>query len=95
MRSNFTAAKSMCFLRQKHKLLWCSDTMSSHTKRIKKIVVTASFPGAQPERGSMEKRAASLLVAPLGRALNGMPSSLCGRQVVGPSSLPVMVAQPG
>ena len=43
----------------------------------------------------MEKRAASLLVAPLGRALNGIPSSLRGRQVVGPSSLPVMVAQPG
>ena len=36
---------------------------------------------------------ASLLVVLLGKALNGMPPSLCGKQVVGPSSLPVVVAR--
>ena len=34
-----------------------------------------------------------VLVLSLGKALNGMPPSLCGRQMVGPSSLPVVVAQ--
>ena len=29
----------------------------------------------------------------LGKALNEMPPFLCGRQMVGPSSLPAMVAQ--
>ena len=38
---------------------------------------------------------ASLLGVPLDKALNGIPPSLCGRQVVGPSSLPVVVAQSG
>ena len=41
----------------------------------------------------MENKPASLLVVSLGKALNGMPSSLCGRQMVGPSSLPVVVVQ--
>ena len=36
---------------------------------------------------------ASLFVVSLGKALNGIPPSLCGKQVVGPSSLPVVVAQ--
>ena len=36
---------------------------------------------------------ASLLVVSLGKALNGMPPSLCGRQMVGPSSLPIVVVQ--
>ena len=40
----------------------------------------------------MENKPASLLVASLGKTLNKMPPSLCGRQVVGPSSLPVVVA---
>ena len=35
----------------------------------------------------------SLLVVPLGKALNSMPPSLYVKQVVGPSSLPVVVAQ--
>ena len=35
----------------------------------------------------------SLLVVSMGKEFNGMPSSLCGKQVVGPSSLPVVVAQ--
>ena len=41
----------------------------------------------------MENKPASLLVVSLGKALNGMPPSLCGRQMVGPSSLPAVVAQ--
>ena len=35
----------------------------------------------------------SSLVVSLGKALNGMPPSSCGRRVVGPSSLLVVVAQ--
>ena len=41
----------------------------------------------------MENKPSSLLVVSLGKTLNGMPPSLCGRQVAGPSSLPVAVAQ--
>ena len=35
----------------------------------------------------MENKPVSLLVVSLGKTLNGMPLSSCGRQVVGPSSL--------
>ena len=35
----------------------------------------------------------SLLVGSLGKALKAMPPSLCVKQVVGPSCLPVVVAQ--
>ena len=53
-----------------------------------------SFPAWRlANRDSVENKPASLLVVSLGKALNGMPPSLCGRQVVGPSSLPVVVAQ--
>ena len=41
----------------------------------------------------MENKPASLLVVSLGKTFNEMPPSLCGRQMVGPSSLPVVVAQ--
>ena len=41
----------------------------------------------------MENKPVSLLVVSLGKALNGMPPFSCGRQVAGPSSLPVVVAQ--
>ena len=34
----------------------------------------------------MENKQANLLVVSLGKTLNGMPSLLCGRQMVGPSS---------
>ena len=44
-------------------------------------------------RNSVENKPASLLVVSLGKALNGMPPPSCGRQVAGPSSLPVVVAQ--
>ena len=57
------------------------------------MVFTASLLGAQHKRDSVENKPASLLVVSLGKALNGMPPSLCGRQMVGPSSLPVVVAQ--
>ena len=56
------------------------------------MVFTASLLGAQHIRDSVENKPASLLVVSLGKALNGMPPSLCGRQMVGPSSLPVVVA---
>ena len=36
---------------------------------------------------------ASLLVVSMSKTFNGMPPSLCGKLVVGPSSLPVVVAQ--
>ena len=57
------------------------------------MVFTASLLGAQQNSDSVENRPASLFVVSLGKAFNGMPPSLCGRQVVGPSSLPVVVAQ--
>ena len=51
-----------------------------------------SFPlGAQQNRDSVENKPESLLVVSLGKALNGMPPPSCDRQVVGPSSLPVVV----
>ena len=57
------------------------------------MVFTASLLGAQHIRDSVENKPASLLVVSSGKALNGMPPSLCDRQMVGPSSLPVVVAQ--
>ena len=57
------------------------------------MVFTASLLGAQHIRDSVENKSATLLVVSLGKVLNGMPPSLCGRQMVGPSSLPVVVAQ--
>ena len=52
-----------------------------------------SFPAWRlAHRDSVENKPASLLVS-LGKALNGMPPSLCGRQMVGPRSLPVVVVQ--
>ena len=59
----------------------------------KKMVFTASLLGAQHNRDNVENKPASLLVVSLGKALNGIPPSSCGRQVVGPSSLTVVVAQ--
>ena len=40
----------------------------------------------------MENKPASLLVVSLGKTINEMPLSLCGRQMVGPSSLTIVVA---
>ena len=44
-------------------------------------------------RDRVDNKPASLLVVSLGKALNKMPPSLCGRKAAGPSSLPVVVAQ--
>ena len=44
-------------------------------------------------RDSVENKPASLLVVSLGKALNGMLRSSCGRRVVGSRSLLVVVAQ--
>ena len=64
--------------------------VESNQKTLKNSIY--SFPAsAQQNRDSVENRPASLLVFS-GKALNGMPPSLCGRQMVGPSSLPVVVA---
>ena len=61
---------------------------------LKKMVFTFSLLGAQHKRDIVENKPASLLVMSLDKALNGMPPSLCGRQVAGPSSLPnSLVAQ--
>ena len=65
--------------------------VESYQKTLK-MVFTASLLGAQQIRDSVENKSASLLVVFLGKALNEMPSCLCGRQVVGPRSLPVVVA---
>ena len=65
---------------------------SSHTKKLLKIVFTASLLRAHQNRNSVENKPASLLVVSLSKTINRMPPSLCGRQVVGPSSLPVVIA---
>ena len=56
------------------------------------MVFTAFLLGAQQNRGSVENKPTSLLVVSLRKTLNETPPSLCGRQMVGPSSLPVVVA---
>ena len=61
-------------------------------KDYKKMVFTASLPSAHHKR-DVKNKPTGLLVVSLRKALNGMPPSLCGIQVVGPSSLPVVVAQ--
>ena len=56
------------------------------------MLFTASLLGAQQNMDSVENKPASLLIVLLDKTLNGMPSSLCGKQVEGPSSLLVVVA---
>ena len=61
---------------------------SSHTKRLLKNDLH-SFPAwRSAHRDSVENKPASLLVVFFSKTLNGTPPSLCGRQMVGPSSLP-------
>ena len=57
------------------------------------MVSTASLLGIQHKRDSVENKPASLLVVSLGKALSGTPPSLCGRQMVGPRSILIVVAQ--
>ena len=55
-------------------------------QKTSKMVFTASLLDAQQNRDSVENKPESLLVVSLGKALNGMPPSSCGRQVAGRSS---------
>ena len=64
--------------------------VESYQKTLK-MVFTVSTLGAEQNKNSVEKKLASLLVVSLGKALNRMSPSLRSRQVVGPSSLPVVV----
>ena len=56
------------------------------------MVFTASLLGAQHNKDIVENKPASLLVVSLGKALDRMPPFSCGRQVIGPSSLSVVMA---
>ena len=67
--------------------------VESYQKTLKKMVFTAFLLGAQHNRDSVENKPTRLLVVSLGKALNGMPPFSCGREMVGPSSLPVVMAQ--
>ena len=66
--------------------------VESYQKTLK-MVFTASLLGAQHNRDIMGNKTASLLVVSLGKARNGMPPSLCGKQMVKSSSQPVVVSQ--
>ena len=46
------------------------------------MVFKSFLLGTEHKRDGVENKPASLLVVSLGKALNGMPPSLCGRQVV-------------
>ena len=50
-----------------------------------KLVFTAFLLDVQYLRDSVENKPASLLVGPLGMALNEIPPSKCGRQMAGNS----------
>ena len=64
-------------------------------KDFKKIVGYSQLPySAFSTKEIVEKnKPPSLFVVSLGKTLCGMPPSLCGRQVAGPRSLSVVVAQ--
>ena len=49
-----------------------------------KLVFAASLLDAQHSRDSVKNKPASLLI-PLGKTLNGIPPSWCGRQMAGNS----------
>ena len=50
-----------------------------------KLVFTASLLDVQHLRNSVGNKPASLLVVPLGKALNGIPPSWCDGQMAGNS----------
>ena len=65
--------------------------VESYQKTLKNGIY--SFPAwRSAHRDSVENKPARLLVS-LSKTLNGMPPSLCGKHMVGPSRLPVVVAQ--
>ena len=50
-------------------------------KKTLKMIFTAFLHGAQHKRDSVENKPTSSLDVSLGKRLNAMPPSLCGRQV--------------
>ena len=50
-----------------------------------KLLFTAFLLDAKHSRDSVKNKPASLLVMPLGKTLNGIPPSWCGRQMAGNS----------
>ena len=50
-----------------------------------KLIFTASLLDAQHQRDSVDNKPASLLAMPLGKALNGITPSCCGKQMAGNS----------
>ena len=66
--------------------------VDSYQKTLKNDIHN-SLAWRSAHRDSVEKKLSSLLVVSLGKALNGMSLSPCGRQMAGPSSLPAVVAQ--
>ena len=67
--------------------------MSTHNKMIQCTVFTASMLGAQHKKDSVKNKLASSLFVSLGKALNKIPPSLCGKQVVKRCSLLFAVDQ--
>ena len=65
--------------------------VESYQKTLKNGI-HSSLLSDQHKRDSVENKPANLLVVSLGKSLNGMPTSSCARQMVGPSSLLVVVA---
>ena len=59
-----------------------------------KLVFTASLLDAQRYTESVENKPASLLVVPLGKALNGIPPSWSGRQMAGNTKTVMQVSRP-
>ena len=68
-----------------------NSQVESYQKTVK-MIFTASLLGAQQNRDSVENKPEFLLVVSLAKTLNGISPSLCGRHVVGLSSLLVVVA---
>ena len=59
------------------------------------MVFTAFLSVAQHRRDIVEKKQPSLLAVPSEKRFKNTPPSLMGKQVVGPSSIPVAVTQLG
>ena len=55
-----------------------NQSLSSHTKKLSKMVSTASLLNARHLGKVVENKPASSLVVFLGKALNGTPPLLCG-----------------
>ena len=62
-------------------------------KDFKKWHPQLSLLSAQHKKDSVENKQASFLVVSLGKALNRLPRSLCGKQIPGPCSILIVVTQ--